>query len=165
MSRTVKKKATKPIPRVKPASKAKPKAQPKAKKKPLDPPPKLKHNYKSDLFIAMQKRRKNKLLVALQKSFGVVNTACKMVGITRKTFYVYYHADLEFKARADDTQEVALDSAETQLHKNIRSGKEASLIFYLKTRGKRRGFIEKGDDSAMVVNITSSTETSPEELL
>ena len=29
------------------------------------------------------------------------------------------------------------------LYKNIKDGRETSLIFYLKTKGKQRGYIEK----------------------
>jgi hypothetical protein len=38
---------------------------------------------------------------------------------------------------------IALDFAESSLHKQIQSGVPASTIFYLKTRGKGRGYIER----------------------
>lgn len=127
--------------------------------------PKLKYNYKSDVFKAQQQRRKNALIKALVEHFGIVSIACKAAGTTRKTFYKYYRDDPEFKARADEVQDYALDHAESQLHRNIMAGKEISLLFYLKCKGKSRGYIEKGDDATLVVNVMPSTDLSPESIV
>ena len=40
---------------------------------------------------------KKGLLDALEKSLGVVTTACKQVGIGRTTFYNYYNEDIDFE--------------------------------------------------------------------
>lgn len=92
----------------------------------------------------MQQHKKD-LLVTLEKSLGVVTEACRKAGIDRACFYRYYNADAEFKAAVDELDNVALDFAESQLHKQIESGVPASTIFYLKTRGKERGYIERSE--------------------
>lgn len=86
---------------------------------------------------------KKALLTALEKSFGVVTTACRNANISRQTFYNYYKDDEEFKKACDDIGEIALDMAESQLHKQILEGNTSATIFYLKTKGKKRGFIER----------------------
>jgi predicted DNA-binding transcriptional regulator AlpA len=86
---------------------------------------------------------KKGLLDALEKSLGVVTTACKQVGIGRTTFYNYYNEDIEFAKKVDDIENVALDFAESQLHKQIQEGSTAATIFLLKTRGKKRGYVER----------------------
>jgi undecaprenyl pyrophosphate synthase len=86
---------------------------------------------------------KKALLQALEKSLGVVTTACKSVGISRVTFYDYCKNDPEFKAAVDELSDVALDFAESQLFQQIRAGNTASTIFYLKYKGKKRGYIER----------------------
>lgn len=86
---------------------------------------------------------KKALLEALEKSLGVVTTACKIVGVGRGTYYRYYDEDPEFKKQADDIENVVLDFAESQLHKQIKDGNPTSTIFYLKTKGKKRGYFEK----------------------
>ncbi|MDA1120853.1 MAG: hypothetical protein O2887_10265 [Bacteroidetes bacterium] len=86
---------------------------------------------------------KKVLLDALEASLGVVTTACRKVNLSRGIFYVYYNSDDDFKKAVDDLANVALDFAESQLHKQIQEGVPASTIFYLKTKGKRRGYIEK----------------------
>lgn len=86
---------------------------------------------------------KKALLEALEKCLGVVTTACKMVGVDRTTYYRYYNEDEEFAKQCDDIENVVLDFAESQLHKQIKDGNPSSTIFYLKTKGKGRGYFEK----------------------
>tara|TARA_R100000654_G_scaffold47822_1_gene74009 strand:- start:359 stop:715 length:357 start_codon:yes stop_codon:yes gene_type:complete len=86
---------------------------------------------------------KKGLLEALEKSLGVVTTACKQVGIGRTTFYNYYNDDKDFAKQVDEIENVALDFAESQLHKQIQDGSTAATIFLLKTRGKKRGYVER----------------------
>lgn len=88
-------------------------------------------------------QQKKRLLDALEESLGVVTTACEKAKLDRKTFYNYYNDDPEFKKAADAIEDVAIDFAETQLYKQIKEGNPTSTIFYLKTRGKRRGYQEK----------------------
>ena len=38
---------------------------------------------------------------------------------------------------------VALDFAESQLHKQIQDNSTSATIFYLKTQGKKRGYVER----------------------
>ena len=81
-------------------------------------------------------------LEALEKSLGVVTTAVKTVGIARSTFYEWMKDDV-FKNSVDDIQNIALDFAESQLHKQIQLGNTSATIFYLKTKGKKRGYVER----------------------
>ena len=104
---------------------------------------------------------KKALIEALEKSLGVVTTACKNIGVGRTTYYDWYNNDEEFKKNVDELQSVALDMAESQLHKQILDGNTSATIFYLKTKGKKRGYVERseldltsGDDPIKInVNI------------
>jgi hypothetical protein len=42
-----------------------------------------------------------------------------------------------------DIQESAVDFAESSLHQQIKDKVPSSTIFYLKTKGKHRGYVEK----------------------
>tara|TARA_R100000935_G_scaffold4209_1_gene10153 strand:+ start:2057 stop:2422 length:366 start_codon:yes stop_codon:yes gene_type:complete len=95
-------------------------------------------SYKSDKSDTLKK----KTLETLELSFGVVTTACKNVGIARSTFYEWLK-DEEFKNQVNDIQNIALDMAESQLHKQILNGNTTATIFYLKTKGKNRGYVER----------------------
>ena len=91
--------------------------------------------------------QKRVALEALEKSLGVVTTACKSIGLARSTFYEWMKED-SFKQAVNEIQEVALDFAESQLHKQIADGNTSATIFYLKTKGKKRGFVERQEISA-----------------
>ena len=86
---------------------------------------------------------KKQIVEALEKSLGVVTTAVKNVGIHRSTFYEWYNTDEAFKKEVDSISDIAIDFAESQLHKQLQDGNSTSTIFYLKTKGKRRGYVER----------------------
>ena len=86
--------------------------------------------------------KKRAMIEALEKSLGVVSTAAKIVGIDRTTHYDWMNNDEEYRKEVDGISEIALDFAESQLHKQMQNGEVSSTIFYLKTKGKKRGYIE-----------------------
>ena len=94
-------------------------------------------------------QHKKAVLEALEKSLGVVTTACRVVGIGRTTFYEWMQKDPEFAKSVKDIEGVALDFAESQLHKQIGDGVPSSTMFYLKTKGKKRGYIERQEISGV----------------
>lgn len=83
------------------------------------------------------------MIEALEQSLGIVTMACKTVGISRITHYEWYKTDEDYKAAVDGIQDIALDFAESQLHKSIKGGSDTATIFYLKTKGKKRGYVER----------------------
>jgi ACT domain-containing protein len=87
--------------------------------------------------------KKEQLLEALVKSLGIVSTACLNVGVSRTTYYKYYNEGGQFKDQVDDINNIAIDFAESKLFDLIKEGNITAVIFYLKTKGKKRGYIEK----------------------
>lgn len=92
---------------------------------------------------------KKAMLDALEKSLGIITTACKSVGIARSTHYEWYQKDKEYRKAVKEIENVALDFAESQLHKQISKGNPLSTIFYLKCKAKKRGYIEQNDVKIM----------------
>jgi hypothetical protein len=86
---------------------------------------------------------KKAMLKALEKSLGVVTTACKFVDISRETHYRWLREDAEYKEAVECISDIAIDFAESKLHDNIENGSDTAIIFYLKTKGKKRGYIER----------------------
>tara|TARA_R100000426_G_C4821116_1_gene110524 strand:- start:682 stop:1032 length:351 start_codon:yes stop_codon:yes gene_type:complete len=87
--------------------------------------------------------KKKAMIAALQQSLGVVTSACKAVGISRETHYKWLREDVDYKYQVEDLSNIALDFAESQLHNQIKNGSTPATIFYLKTKGKKRGYIER----------------------
>jgi hypothetical protein len=106
---------------------------------------------------------KKKLIIgALEQSLGVVTTACSKADIPRSTFYKWYNEDEQFKTDVDAIQEITLDFAESQLFKQIKENNTTATIFFLKTKGKNRGYIERqeiqhsGEIKEIVVNVKTA---------
>jgi len=83
------------------------------------------------------------MLDALKQTLGVVTPACENAGIDRTTHYKWMKEDEYYKNAVEEIENIALDFAESRLHRNIKDGDVASILFYLKTRGKKRGYIEQ----------------------
>lgn len=88
---------------------------------------------------------KKAVLKALEASLGVATQACKIAGVGRTQFYHWLATDEDFAQAVDDIQNIALDFAESKLHKLIENGNTTAVIFYLKTKGKNRGYVERSE--------------------
>lgn len=87
--------------------------------------------------------RKKDAIRLLDESFHNIGWVCAQMGIQRRSFKRWQQTDPEFDRACIEIWEGIIDGAEVHLQKNISNGKEASLIFFLKTRAKERGYIEK----------------------
>lgn len=100
--------------------------------------------------------KKEAMIKALEKSLGVVTSACRSVGISRTTHYEWLQTDEEYNKAVQSLSDLALDFAESKLHSLIQEGDTTATIFYLKTKGKQRGYIERQEVSTELksINIT-----------
>ncbi len=123
---------------------------------------------------------KKQLLEALETYKGIVSTACKSVGLSRTTFYDYVNEDPEFSKAVDAVNESAIDFVEGKLFEKINgitmlgkggSGDEdddeptytlppsdTAIIFYLKTKGRKRGYVEKVESTTVSYNVSVTKE-------
>ena len=85
---------------------------------------------------------------ALAENSGNIKKTCRQLGASRNWYYRRYNdeKDTSFKEKIDEvintTVEEHLDEAEEQLIKLVRKGNLGAVIFLLKTRGQKRGYIE-----------------------
>ncbi|PTY01667.1 hypothetical protein DB346_11590 [Verrucomicrobia bacterium LW23] len=107
--------------------------------------------------------KKAAYLKILEKALGVKSSAARALGIDRRTVNNWIHADAEFAAAVLEIQEHAIDFVETHLFKSIQAGNVASIIFYLKTKGRSRGYVERvervGTLEAPPVQVSASVIT------
>ena len=104
------------------------------------------------------------MIKALEQSLGVVTTAAKIAGIDRSTHYEWLKTDEDYNQKVIDLENVTLDFAESQLHKQVKEGNTTATIFLLKTKGKKRGYIERqeiqmdGEIESKVIEWTPAKE-------
>tara|TARA_R110000824_G_scaffold364159_1_gene552502 strand:- start:299 stop:655 length:357 start_codon:yes stop_codon:yes gene_type:complete len=83
------------------------------------------------------------IIEALEKSGGIVLRAAVKLGVNRQTIYNRLQKSPELKAAKISAEESGLDLAESKLMTNINKGDNTCIIFYLKTKGRKRGYIER----------------------
>lgn len=86
---------------------------------------------------------KELLLGVLKKNGGVVCKACESVNISRMQYYRWLKEDAEFADKVKEVEESMIDFVESKLMTLINDGDTTATIFYLKTKGKNRGYVEK----------------------
>jgi len=87
---------------------------------------------------------KKRMFTALfsQLGFNIAQT-CKRIGVSRMNYYKWMDEDPNFKERFVAEQEKIIDFAETKLYEHIQKGDTTALIFFLKTKAKKRGYVER----------------------
>ena len=102
--------------------------------------------------------KKKAVIDALEKSLGVVTTACRSAGIGRTQYYNWLKDDPEFAEEVRSIENISLDFAESQLHKRMKEGSDAAIIFFLKCKAKSRGYIERQETHLVVDNYNMSEQ-------
>lgn len=106
---------------------------------------------------------KKAILEALEDKYGIVTEACRSIGLSRSTYYDWLKNDPEFKAAVEEITDTAIDYVEGKLFEKIggvdvqtfnskgeptvysQPPSDTAIIFYLKTKAKKRGYIEKSE--------------------
>ena len=111
--------------------------------------------------MAYNNKDRVRFLEILTKQAGNVAGACRAMSINRRTYYNWLDKYDEFRLTAEEITESLIDDAESELQKLIKGGNVAAIIFYLKTRAKSRGYVErqetditsKGDKIKININL------------
>lgn len=93
-------------------------------------------------YEKVNKKQKSLFLRALKANMGIISAACQTIGLNRRTYYAWYEDDEKFRQSVEEVQEEIIDYVESQLLKQIKDGSAAQTIFFLKTKGKKRGYVE-----------------------
>jgi hypothetical protein len=105
----------------------------------------------------MDKKQK-KLLKHLIEGKGIISYACQKAGVSRQTFYNWKKDDPEFAQAVDDVNEDIIDIVESKLLTQINDNNLTAIIFFLKTKGRARGYVEQTDVNA---NLNGSFALRP----
>lgn len=89
-------------------------------------------------------KKKIEFIEAYKRMAGNISAACKSANIPRKTYYNWMK-DNEFAEDIYNAYEETIDWAESKLMRQIENDNITAIIFYLKTKGQKRGYVEKQD--------------------
>lgn len=115
------------------------------------------------------KKAQKRFLDAYDKSGCNVSVACKVSNVGRRTVYDWIEQSSEFAAAKEEIDEANIDYVETKLMKRIQDDDLTAIIFYLKTKGKKRGYVERvestgADGSPLVPAAKVLTKSEAAEL-
>ena len=98
---------------------------------------------KQKLTIKEQKNLKPHFIKMLKDNLGILSPVFKTSGVSRYYYEKWMKEDEEFNKKINAVEEHTLDFVESKLYKLIGEGDKTAIIFYLKCKGKTRGYIEK----------------------
>ncbi len=94
--------------------------------------------------MATERYKKSQLIEAIEKSeFGSKSEISDLLGCHVKTFNNYLKRYPEVAEAYEYRKESLCDWVESQLYKEIKKGNITAIIFWLKTQGKLRGYVER----------------------
>jgi hypothetical protein len=97
-----------------------------------------------------KKDRQERFLKHFNEDKGVISCACQKTGITRACYYKWMENDPKFKEKCEEINEEVIDLVESKLLSAINKGDLTAIIFYLKTKGKKRGYIERVEQDVTI---------------
>jgi histone H3/H4 len=102
-------------------------------------------------FLVKMERRKNitneDIAQTYKKKAGNLSATASSLNISRQTLINWRADDKELEGMMHDVEESLLDFSESKLMQSIQEGNLTAIIFHLKTKGKRRGYVEQVDSN------------------
>jgi len=104
---------------------------------------------------------KKEFLKSLEEAYGIISTACNNQHISRQTFYNWKKDDPEFAEAVEDINQAAIDHVESKLMEKVNGvsaitynakgepnvydlpPSDTAIIFFLKCKAKKRGYVER----------------------
>ena len=90
----------------------------------------------------MKKPDKETIEKSIIRAFGNLSTAAKSLQVERATLYSWIESEGLEEAVVEGRNK-RLDFVEGKLDQKINSGDTTAIIFFLKTQGKSRGYVER----------------------
>jgi len=85
------------------------------------------------------------MIDALTKSKGMIAPAARSLRCSRNTVKRYLREYVTVEQAQKDEREAMTDTAELSLYNAVLRGEAWAVCFYLKTQGKRRGYVERAE--------------------
>lgn len=93
----------------------------------------------------MAKPKQDDLRERIEQYKGNVSAIARHYGVVRSTVHRWINGTATARQSLEDARETMLDEAESVLYRKVLEGSTPELIFFLKTQGKARGYIERNE--------------------
>ena len=89
----------------------------------------------------------------IQALNGNLAAVAKKLGVARNTLRRYLDLHPEVAQTLTEARETMLDMAESSLYRRVLAGDAWAVCFFLKTQGRTRGYIERGETVNLKINL------------
>jgi hypothetical protein len=83
------------------------------------------------------------VITVLEETRGNLTMAAKRIGCARNTLYSFINSHPTCLQALDAEREKMIDNVESTLYSKALEGEGWAVCFFLKTQGKRRGYVER----------------------
>lgn len=125
-------------------------------------PPKPKKETRDEKIARETAEKKALVLNVYEKKGANVSVTCAAANIGRRTFYYWRENDTEFDERCKEIEEALVDFAESVLISKINDKDLTATIFYLKTKGKDRGYVERTENNVSMGPFIDAMKDIPD---
>ena len=94
-----------------------------------------------------KKRLKYQILDGMSKNLGIVTSVLKQLDVSYNTYKKWVEEDKEFKEEVEAIDVATIEWVASILYENIKKGDKTSIIYFLKSKGKKYGWAEKTEVS------------------
>lgn len=113
--------------------------------------------YLTDTKTANERFSVKEVAVALDKAGGFITYTARLLKCSVRTVNRYLNKYPQLGELLRDINEFRLDTSEVQLFQKVQKGDNTAIIFHLKCKGKKRGYI---DNAAINYNVGVDPERS-----
>lgn len=103
----------------------------------------------------MAKLTAEKIIPLIEEYMGNLSLVARKLGVSRTTVYRFMENKPTLQLALTDAREKMVDNVESKLYSKALDGDTTSMIFFLKTQGKSRGYVERqevtGADGGAVI--------------
>lgn len=104
---------------------------------------------------------RKKVIEAIKDSFGNQSVIARRCGVVRSTITMFLNKpkNSDVREMIETEREKQIDIAELGLTTKISEGNLPAIMFFLKTQGKKRGYVEKQEFDTQVLNVDVDVQT------
>jgi len=89
--------------------------------------------------------KQDDLIKEIKNAKGNLSLAAQKLRVSRVTIYKYIEKYPAAKEALENERESMIDNVETTLYSQALAGNTTAMIFFLKTQGKSRGYVERNE--------------------
>lgn len=108
----------------------------------------------------------DQVIKQIQDLNGNIAAVARKLGVTRQSVYNHIRQHPTVQEALQQARETMLDNAESVLYREVLDGNMTAVIFFLKTQGRTRGYVERQElagvkEQPLTIRIIDDDSSDP----